>query len=94
MTNWYVRLNRNRLKGDHGNEEWLTGLNVLYESILKVTVLMAPFTPFVTEMIYQNMKKCLPEDHPLSQQSIHFLTMPTFDETLVNPAIDDAVRRM
>jgi isoleucyl-tRNA synthetase len=88
LTNWYVRLNRNRLKGDHGNEEWIAGLNVLYESILKVSVLMAPFTPFLTEMLYQNLKSCLPEGHVLNQPSIHFLSMPTFDESLVNESID------
>ena len=50
LTNWYVRLNRDRLKGLEGGEtESETGLQVLYNVLLDVTMLMAPFTPFITE---------------------------------------------
>lgn len=60
LTNWYVRLNRLRLKGDHGNEEMLLSLNVLFNVILKETILMCPYTPFITEMMYQNLRKVIP----------------------------------
>jgi len=94
LTNWYVRLNRNRLKGDLGEENWITGLNVLYEAILKVTILMAPFTPFLTEMLYQNLKNCLGEDSDLCEKSIHFLTMPRGDDKFVDEKIDAAMKHM
>ena len=37
LTNWYVRLNRDRLKGRFGNEEAVLGLNVLFEVLLTMT---------------------------------------------------------
>lgn len=59
LTNWYVRLNRLRLKGE--SEDWLVALNVLFEVIHNANVLMAPYAPFLTEMMYDNMKKVMPE---------------------------------
>lgn len=52
LTNWYVRLNRQRLKGETGNEDWNQSLNVLFEVIHKANVLIAPYTPFMTEMMF------------------------------------------
>ena len=57
LTNWYVRLNRLRLKGE--TDEWPLSLNVLFEVIQQANVLMAPYAPFITEMMYDNMKKCI-----------------------------------
>jgi isoleucyl-tRNA synthetase len=51
LTNWYVRLNRFRLKGEGGNEDWFVSLNVLFEVIHKANVMIAPYTPFMTEMM-------------------------------------------
>lgn len=55
-----MRLNRTRLKGQEGDEESLTGLSTLYEVLLSMTILMAPFTPFLTEFLYQHLRKIHP----------------------------------
>jgi isoleucyl-tRNA synthetase len=54
LTNWYVRLNRSRLKGTDGEDSALTSLAVLYDVLLKMTVIMAPFTPFFLQNTYTN----------------------------------------
>lgn len=59
LTKWYVRLNRQRLKGDQGEKEMTIALNVLFNVVLKSTILMSPFVPFLTEMIYENLKRVL-----------------------------------
>jgi len=56
LTNWYVRLNRGRLKGDLGSNDWQVSLNVLFDVLLKITVLMSPHVPFLTEHMFQNMR--------------------------------------
>lgn len=61
LTNWYVRLNRPRLKGENGDKDWIVSLNVLFEVIHKANVLMAPYSPFMTDMMYDNMKKVMTE---------------------------------
>ncbi|CAM9142051.1 unnamed protein product [Phaeothamnion confervicola] len=60
LTNWYVRLNRRRLKGDDGDAEAHTGLCCLYEVLLTMAVMMAPFTPFFAEFLYQRLRPLHP----------------------------------
>ena len=109
LTNWYVRLNRDRLKGLEGegqeaDDEAETGLQVLYDVLLDVTMIMGPFTPFITEFFYQHLRKyqlSYPEaadggGHSLpvkigKSDSVHFLPLPAYDESRLN---DDAVEAM
>lgn len=107
LTNWYVRLNRDRLKGLEGDDaeaEAETGLQVLYDVLLDVTMLMAPFTPFITEYFYQELRKMQPsyKDRvdgggasnpvmPGKSDSVHYLPLPKYDESRLN---EDAVQAM
>lgn len=95
LTNWYVRLNRDRLKGAAGEEEAIVGLNVLYEVMITLTVIMTPFTPFFTEYLYQHLRKLhplygntdssVPEDTLGKSASVHFLMLPNVDASKLNP---------
>jgi isoleucyl-tRNA synthetase len=60
ITNWYLKFNRDRLKGKLGNEEWLISLSVLFQVIKKFVVLLAPFAPFITTWIYDDLSKLVP----------------------------------
>ena len=51
-------------------------LNVLYDVLLKINVLMSPFVPFLTESMYQNMKLVIKKDSKLYQESIHHVSIP------------------
>lgn len=75
LTNWYVRLNRPRIKGESGQEDQFVALNVLFDVLLKLTILMSPFVPFITESFYMNFKKCIVSKSYLAD-SIHFLQIP------------------
>lgn len=57
LTNWYVRLNRRRLRGEAGREECLRALETLCSVLLCMVRIMAPFTPFITETMYQNLRR-------------------------------------
>ncbi|KAJ0080648.1 hypothetical protein Patl1_11314 [Pistacia atlantica] len=72
LTNIYVRFNRKRLKGRTGEEDCRTALSTLYNVLLTSCKVMAPFTPFFTEVLYQNMRKVCKE----SEDSIHFCRVP------------------
>lgn len=74
LTNWYVRLNRIRMKGEEGVEEQERSLNILFDVLLSTTTLMSCITPFLTEHIYQNLRNGISDkDKDLFQESIHFL---------------------
>ncbi|KAK2952116.1 putative Isoleucine--tRNA ligase [Blattamonas nauphoetae] len=78
LTNWYVRLNRKRLKGSNGDEEWEVSLSVLASVLNTLGVLMAPFTPFLVEYIYQRLKASLPAEHQFG--SVHFAQIPNVQQ--------------
>ena len=84
LTNWYVRLNRQRLKGDIDEENMEISLNVLFDVLLKVNVLMSPQVPFITEHMYQNMKLVISKDSKLNEKSIHHLMISEVNEKLVD----------
>jgi len=92
LTNWYVRLNRRRLKGAGGQEDCRTALATLFEVVYTLTKAMAPFTPFLTEYFYQNLRKILPESE--REDCVHYLMFPTPVEEAINVRIEEAIGRM
>lgn len=94
LTNWYIRLNRNRLKGDLGLEEQEASMNVLFNVILNSTILMSPLVPFITESFYQNLRKVIPKGSTYLEDSIHFLRIPTPKQELLDESIERNFDRM
>lgn len=93
LTNWYVRFNRRRLKGDGGREDCLCALETLCAVLLSMIRVMAPFTPFITETMYQNLKKIV-EPGALGQgdtASVHYLSVPSPIEALMSPETEASV---
>ncbi len=62
-------------------------LNVLFDVLLKVNVLMSPLVPFLTESMYQNMKLVVKKDSKLNQESIHHVFIPEVNGELLNEKI-------
>lgn len=52
ITNWYVKFNRDRLKGKSGNAEWIISTSVLYQVIMRYITLLAPFAPVICQYVY------------------------------------------
>jgi isoleucyl-tRNA synthetase len=90
LTNWYIRLNRARLKGDFGVEDNLNSLNVLFNTLENLVILLSPFVPFITENIYQNLKNGLEQ----YEDSIHYLQIPNFNESLIDIKIEEVMNNM
>jgi isoleucyl-tRNA synthetase len=98
LTKWYVRLNRERLKGNDGDDEAFVGLSVLYEVLLTVTSVMSPFTPFFSEFLYQKLRLLHPsvggkdKEAVGSSASVHFLQLPSVGE--VDPVAEVVSQEM
>ena len=86
MTNWYVRLNRDRLKK---GDDCKTGIAVLFEVLFNLSVLMAPFTPFFAEYVYQQIKVALSGED--LEDSIHYLMVPKPNEAAISKEIERKV---
>jgi hypothetical protein len=61
ITNWYLKFNRDRLKGKNGDIEWVISTSTLFQVIMKYITLLAPFTPFITQYIYDILKDNIPD---------------------------------
>ncbi|KAL2135807.1 hypothetical protein VTI74DRAFT_6873 [Chaetomium olivicolor] len=94
-TNWYIRFNRKRLKGENGLDDTLHALNTLFEVLFTLCRGLAPFTPFLTDTIYQKLLPHIPENlRGEDPRSVHFLPFPEVRQELFNTAIERRVQRM
>lgn len=98
LTNWYIRFNRRRLKGENGTEDCLKALNTLFEALFTFVRAMAPFTPFLSDSIYLRLKEFIPEsvlgEFGKDGRSVHFLSYPEVRKEYFDEAIEKAVARM
>ena len=94
LTNWFIRLNRGRLKGDFGENDCLVSIKVLYSVLLNLVILLSPIVPFITEEIYQNLKKGLSKDSVFNKDSIHYLRIPECDNSLIDENIEKVMNNM
>ena len=90
-----MRLNHHRLKGENGPEDQNVSLNILFEVILNTCIVMASYVPFMTEMMYQNLRKCIPTDNAdYYEESLHFLLWPKYDDSLLNSESEGVMKTM
>lgn len=94
-TNWYIRFNRRRLKGENGLEDTKHALNALFEVLFTLCRGLAPFTPFITDNIYQRLLPHIPQKlQQEDSRSIHFLPFPEVRKELFDAAVERRVSRM
>ncbi len=86
LTNWYVRRSRRRFwKSEHDSDKE-AAYSTLYQVLTTLTRLLAPFTPFVTEVMYQNLVRGLDSSAP---ESVHHTAWPQADETAIDLSLLD-----
>ena len=88
LSNWYVRLGRDRFwgKGMEGDKE--AAFMTLYTVLSTLTKVIAPYMPFMAENIYQNIVRTVDENAP---ESVHLCDFPVCDESRIDP---EAERQM
>jgi len=92
LSNWYVRRSRDRFWGSGMEQDKIDAFMTLYTVLETLTRLLAPFTPFMTETIYQNLVRTNDKDAPLS---VHLCKWPKADAELIDAQLErdmDAVQ--
>jgi isoleucyl-tRNA synthetase len=88
LSNWYVRRNRRRFwKGESGPEK-TAAYQTLFECLIAITKMMAPFAPFLSDEVYRAL---MSETRRESFESVHIAPMVTSKKDLINT---DLERRM
>jgi len=72
LTNWYIRRCRSRFWSDEDTQDRRETFATLYTALLQLTKIAAPFIPFMTESIYQQLR--LPTD----PESVHLCDYPIY----------------
>ena len=76
LSNWYVRRNRRRFWKSTDPDDKRSAYLTLYECLDGVHRLMAPFVPFLSEHVYQNLVRSIHPDAPIS---VHMSEWPEAD---------------
>ena len=73
LSNWYVRRCRRRFWKSEMNENKLSAYQTLYECLITVSKLTAPFAPFISEELYQNLNSVTGKE---KFESVHLTEFP------------------
>ncbi|MEM1508024.1 MAG: class I tRNA ligase family protein, partial [Candidatus Bathyarchaeia archaeon] len=88
LSTWYIRRSRRRFWKSERDEDKNAAYTTLYICLITLIRLLAPFTPFLTEEIYQNIVRSVDPNAP---ESIHHNDWPTVDEKMID---EDLMRDM
>lgn len=80
FSNWYIRRTRRRFWQAEINTDKKAVYNTTYEILVGVTKLLAPFTPYITEEIYQKL---------VGDTSVHLTYLPKLDENLIDQEVEE-----
>ena len=91
LTNWYIRLNRSRFWAEGEVPDKFSAYQTLYDTLYELSLSMAPFAPFLSETIYQSLRKLSNSDLPTS---VHLCLYPESNNNRIKPLLEQAVTRM
>ena len=80
LSNWYVRLNRKRFWGGEMNDDKLAAYQTLYQCLETIARLMAPVSPFYSDMLYRDLTG--------STKSVHLMPYPTACESVIDSDLE------
>ncbi|MDE6585058.1 MAG: isoleucine--tRNA ligase, partial [Clostridia bacterium] len=85
LSNWYVRRCRDRYWGADMTEDKAAAYTTLYTVLVTLAKLTAPYTPFIAEMMYQNL---VPAFYKNASKSVHQCTFPASDESFIDGELE------
>ncbi|MBU3204629.1 isoleucine--tRNA ligase [Clostridium algidicarnis] len=85
LSNWYVRRNRSRYWSEDLTDDKIGAYMTLYNVLVTVCKVSAPFIPFMTEEIYQNLVVSFDKD---AKESLHLCSWPEYNEQLVDENLE------
>ncbi len=89
LSNWYVRRGRRRFWKSEEDADKLAAYNTLYQCLVTLSKLLAPFVPFIAEEIYRNLICSADQQAP---ESVHLTDFPLANEAKIDDRLDGEVR--
>ena len=85
LSNWYVRLNRKRFWGGGLTQDKLAAYQTLYTCLETVSMLSAPFAPFISDRIFRDLNT-ISGRH--KDESVHLSKFPVCDQSLIDTELE------
>jgi isoleucyl-tRNA synthetase len=82
LNNWYIRRSRRRFWKSENDSDKTEAYNTLHHVLRRLVLVAAPFMPFITEAIYQNLRS------PSDPDSVHLCRWPEYDDRFRNPELE------
>jgi isoleucyl-tRNA synthetase len=86
LTNWYVRRSRRRFWRSEHDADKDAAYATLYHVLTTLIKVLAPLTPFVAEVMYQNLVRGVDDSAP---ESIHHCAWPEVDAAAIDQTLLD-----
>jgi isoleucyl-tRNA synthetase len=91
LSNWYVRRSRARFWASGDSTDKRAAFSTLYEVLVDLTKLAAPFVPFMTETLFQNLVR---KDDAEAPESVHLASFPEPDDARVDDDLRQTMERV
>ncbi|NDJ59935.1 MAG: isoleucine--tRNA ligase [Chloroflexi bacterium] len=89
LSNWYVRLGRDRFWKNESDTDKLGAYATLYETLVTVTKLIAPMMPFLSDELYRNLVLAGGQPGP---DSVHLAAWPEPNDAVIDQQKIDQMR--
>jgi isoleucyl-tRNA synthetase len=89
LSNWYVRRSRRRFWKSGDDADKRAAYRTLYTCLVTLSKLLAPFTPFLAEELYQNLVRSQDSEAPVS---VHLCDWPQVDRALIDRELSDEMQ--
>lgn len=89
LTNWYIRRSRPRFWKSSDRRDQACAYATLLELLTTFSRVLAPFMPFVTEMVHQRLVVALDST---AEKSVHFCDFPQADSTRIDLALESKMQ--
>ena len=88
LSNWYIRRGRERYWVSDMTEDKVAAYTTLYHCLVTIAKISAPYTPFITEMMYLNL---VPQFYADAPKSVHLCTFPEAEESYIDTELEKAM---
>ena len=89
LSNWYVRRGRERYWAAGMEQDKINAYMTLFTVLKSLTLLSAPFVPFMSENMYQNLIRTSFDDAP---ESVHLADYPVADESFIDANLEEEMK--
>ena len=91
LTNWYLRRSRRRFRGSEMTTDKHSAYATLFEVLRTYLQMMAPFTPFITEELWQKLQTFVAGKEGKKAESLHLAYWPFASEKYIDQQLMEEI---